>query len=87
MDGSAANNHRVKVCPTVILSPHKSQIFYSAPVYRHWCGLRLISCPCSAQMQAVFAGCRPSFTRSSARNPHQHSASVRSFTKFVIYAG
>ena len=26
-------------------SPHFSQIFYCAPEYRHWCGLRLIRLP------------------------------------------
>ncbi len=48
-------------------------IFYCAPEYRRWSGNRWISRPCYAQLQADFAGCRPSFTRESARNPHQHS--------------
>ena len=51
------------------ISPHISQIFYCAPVCRHWRGFPWIR---------DFAGCRPGFTPESVRNPRQHSTSVRS---------
>ena len=76
-------------------SPHVSltermrhfPIFYCAPGSRPWSGNRWISCPCFAQMHADFAGCRPSFTRESARNPHQHSVFDRSLRILVESRG